>query len=85
MGGNRPEVEKVLETRINTGYYHLCLVVTTTCTKWRKSSPTLSAILFKINELPRFHNPLSEPLFVFGMRDMQFSKVQVRSVKAKTE
>jgi len=43
LGGNRPEVEKVLETTINTGYYRLCLVVTTTCAKWRKSNPSLSA------------------------------------------
>ena len=46
MGGKGPEVEKVLETRINTGYYHLCLVLTTTCAKWQKSSPTLSARSF---------------------------------------
>jgi hypothetical protein len=44
VGGNAPEVEKVLETSINTSYYRLCLVVTTTCAKWWKSSPTLSAI-----------------------------------------
>ena len=53
MGGNGPEGEKVLETIINTGYYRLCLVVTTTCAKGRKSSPTLSA---RQSELQR--NPL---------------------------
>ena len=48
------------------------------------SNPTLSAILLKINELPRLINPLSGPVFVFGMSDMQFCKAQVRAVKAKT-
>ena len=33
MGGNEPEVEKVLATCIDTGYYRLCLVATTTCAK----------------------------------------------------
>ena len=36
MGGNRPKVQKVLETSINRGYCRLCLVVTTTCAKWRE-------------------------------------------------
>ena len=48
------------------------------------SNPTLSAILLKINELPRLINPLSGPVFVFEMSDMQFCKAQVRAVKAKT-
>ena len=49
------------------------------------SNPTLSAKLFKINELLRIPNPLSGPVFVFGMSDMQFCKAQVRAVKAKTD
>jgi hypothetical protein len=49
------------------------------------SNPTLSAMLFKINKLLRILNPLSEPLFVFGMSDMQFCRAQVRAVKAKTD
>jgi hypothetical protein len=49
------------------------------------SNPTLSAILFKINELLEFQDPLSGSLFVFGMSDMQFCKAQVRAVKAKTD
>jgi hypothetical protein len=34
--------------------------------------------------LPRLINPLSGPVFVLGMSDMQFCKAQVRAVKAKT-
>jgi hypothetical protein len=49
------------------------------------SNPTLSAMLFKINKLLRILNPLSEPLFVFGMSGMQFCRAQVRAVKAKTD
>jgi hypothetical protein len=49
------------------------------------SNPTLSAILFKINKLLRILNPLSEPLFVFGMSGMQFCQAQVRAVKGKTD
>jgi hypothetical protein len=30
-------------------------------------------------------NPLSGPVFVFGMSDMQFCKAQMRAVKAKTD
>jgi hypothetical protein len=47
------------------------------------SNPTLSAMLFKINELLEFQGPLSASRFVFGMSDMQFCKAQVRAVKAK--
>ena len=49
------------------------------------SNPTLSAMLFKINELPRLINPLSGPVFVFGMSNMRFCKAQVGAVKAKTD
>src|SRR5207249_6364726 len=49
------------------------------------SNPTLSAILFKINELIEFQDPLSGSLFVSGMSDMQFCKAPVRSVKAETD
>ena len=49
------------------------------------SNPTLSAILFKIREFPGIIKPLSEPLFVFGMSDLQFCRAQVRAVKAKTD
>jgi hypothetical protein len=33
--------------------------------------------------LLEFKRPLSGPLFVFGMSDMQFCKAQLRAVKAK--
>jgi hypothetical protein len=49
------------------------------------SNPTLSAMLLKINELPRLINPLSGPVFVFGMSNMRFCKAQVGAVKAKTD
>ena len=49
------------------------------------SNPTLSAILFKINELLEFQDPLSGSLFVFGMSGMQFCKAEVRAVKPKTD
>jgi hypothetical protein len=46
------------------------------------SNPTLSAMLFKMNELPRLPNPLFSACFVFRMNDMQFCKAQVRAVKS---
>ena len=49
------------------------------------SNPTLSAMLFKMNELIKVNNPLSGYFFFFGMTDMQFRKAPVRSVKAKTD
>ncbi len=49
------------------------------------SNPTLSAKLFKINELIESPDPLSGSFFVFGMSDMQFCKAPVRAVKAKTD
>jgi hypothetical protein len=49
------------------------------------SNPTLSAILYKINQLLGIPNPLSETSLVFGMSDMQFCKAQVRAVKAQTD
>ena len=49
------------------------------------SNPTLSAMLFKMNELLKVNNPLSGSFFFFGMTDMQFCKAPVRSVKAKTD
>jgi hypothetical protein len=49
------------------------------------SNPTLSAILFKMNELLESPDPLSGSLFVFGMSDMQFCRAQVRAVKAKID
>jgi hypothetical protein len=49
------------------------------------SNPTLSAMLLKINKLLRILNPLSEPLFVFGMSGMQLCRAQVRAVKARTD
>jgi hypothetical protein len=47
------------------------------------SNPTLSAMLFKINELFRIQNPLSGPLSSFGMSDMQFCNAHLRAVKPK--
>ena len=44
LGGNGTEFDKVTEARINTGYYRSCLVVTSACAKWCKSSPTISAL-----------------------------------------
>ena len=49
------------------------------------SNPTLSAMLFTINELCKVGNPLSGSFFYFGMNDMKFCKAQVRSVKVKTD
>ncbi len=49
------------------------------------SNPTLSAILLKINKLRGIPNPLSRPLYVFGMSDMQFCKAEVRAIKDKTD
>ena len=49
------------------------------------SNPTLSAILFKINELLESQDPLSGSLFVFGMSDMQFRMAKVRAVKPGTD
>jgi hypothetical protein len=48
------------------------------------SNPTLSAMLLKTNKLVNSLDPLSGPLYVFGMSDMQFCKAEARSVKAKT-
>ncbi len=42
-------------------------------------------MLFKVKELLEFHDPLSGPLFVFGMSDIQFRQAQVRAVKAETD
>ena len=47
-----------------------CMLLNVRCTLF--SNPTLSAILFTINELTEFQDPLSGSLFVFGMSDMQF-------------
>jgi hypothetical protein len=55
------------------------------CNTRQRSNPTLSAMLFKINKLPRLMNPLAGACFVFGMSDMQFCEAQLRAVKAKTE
>jgi hypothetical protein len=49
------------------------------------SNPTISAKLFKINELYGILDPLSGTSFVFGMSDMPFFKAQVRAVKVKTD
>ena len=49
------------------------------------SNPTLSAMLFKINELREVRNPLSGSFFYFGTNDMTFCKAKVRSVKVKTD
>jgi hypothetical protein len=49
------------------------------------SNPTLSAMLFKMNELLKVNNPLSGSFFFSGMTDVQFCKAPVRSVKAKTD
>jgi hypothetical protein len=49
------------------------------------SNPTLSAKLFKINDLLKVNNPLSGSFFFFGLTDMQLCKASVRSVKAKTD
>ena len=84
MGGNGPEVEKVLEPRINTGYYRLCLVVTATCAKWQKSSPTLSAKLLRIDDLYlylfwSYIMPQSRTCFTFGMSHMHLYLARVAS------
>jgi hypothetical protein len=42
-------------------------------------------MLFKIKKLLRILSPLSGPLFVFGMSDMQFCRAHVRAVKDKTD
>ena len=49
------------------------------------SNPTLSAMLFKINNLLESFNPLSGTYIVLGMSDIQFCKAPVRAVKAKTD
>ena len=49
------------------------------------SNPTLSAMLLKIKDLLAILEPVSETSFLFGMSDMRLFKVQMRSVKAKSD
>jgi hypothetical protein len=66
VGGNGPEVDKVLETSINTRYYRVRLVVTTTCAKWRNRIP-LSPPFFKSQ--PRMRVPRAYYYFCNAERD----------------
>src|SRR3954470_833066 len=66
---------------------HLChrwpyILLNVGCTLF--SNPTLSANVLKLNKLKRFRRciePTRRAYFVFGMSDMQFCAVQVRSIK----